>query len=78
MLLNVKVRNYINDFVQNNILLLNLNPRVTSPVFNFRLRKLFLQGVNFYYWGSFALFSFYMKYISNDFLVLNRLLEGKH
>jgi len=50
---------------------------VQEPLLNYKLRKKYLSGANFYYVGSFASLAFYMKHVSNQKLFLVRYLEGK-
>jgi len=60
-----------------NFLIVNVNLRVQEPLLNYKLRKKYLSGANFYYVGSFASLAFYMKHVSNQKLFLVRYLEGK-
>lgn len=69
----------IRDFslLKANCLLLNCNLRLQAPVFNIKLRKKFLQGVNFYYIGAFSIFNYYVRHVSAVLRNVSLFLKGK-
>jgi len=58
-------------------LIINYNLRILEPLLHYKLRRMFLQDCKFFYIGSHALFSFYIKQVSNQKSFLIKFLEGK-
>lgn len=85
---NFKINNdFINNFIFNknlndlnkykNILLINLNLRLSLPISNLKF-KIFLNKINIYSIGYYSNYNFNIKHVGINILLILNLIEGTH